>query len=221
MVMMRCTYNLAREIDTGIERPRKRGLHGLADLSIECPYCLKSHYLRRLYFQGDEPPAGTFDVYALDYAYGFAGEIGVLISVMALIEDYLAELLVKLTGMSAESARTTMGTFFNFSHRVDLLELLAETAEPDLKKDVLKLTRRIRSANNLRIKYAHAKYEIAEQGRGRDVVVVTPFYGDARKKRNPEIMTEDDIARDVATVKEVSRMIRAYLSYGENEQPRR
>jgi hypothetical protein len=219
MVMMRCTYNWTREINTGIDRSRKQGLGGLADISFECPLCGKSHYLRRLYFEGDTPPPGVTDVYALDHAYGFAGEVGVLISVMALMEDYLAQLLVKLTNLTLADAKTTMGTFYNFSHRVDLLQHLAQSTNADLKKDISIIADKLRLANNLRVKYAHALYSVGKDAADRQTVHVTPFYGDARKKPVTLIMYTDDVAKDVESVKAVASLIHAYLYRA--ERPKR
>jgi hypothetical protein len=218
MVMMRCASNWGQEIDTGIERTRKQGLKGLGHLVIDCPFCDFHHHLRRLYFQGDPPTEGTTDVYALDCAYGFAAEVGVIISVMALIESYLPELLVRLTGMPKAAAAITMGTFYNFSHRVDLLALIAASADTDVRRDILKLAKRIRTANNVRVKYAHAMYSVGKDENGKQTVHLVPFFGDARKPQQTIIMYDDDVAGDVETVKGIKRQIHAYLH--RNERPK-
>ena len=212
-VMMRCPYNWHQEIDTGIDIPREQGLKGFGNKVIECKVCKNHHFLRRLYFEGDAVTAAETDVYALDVAYGFAGEIGVLISVMALIEDYLAMLLAKLTGVSGHDARVTMGTFYNFSHRVDLLEFLArqDSKDAELQKAVLHFVKRIRAANDIRVRYAHAKYSVGVELK----VHVEPFYGDARKKKKTIVMTADEVARDVESVKAVSRALHAFVHRGE------
>ena len=215
-VMMRCTYS-NKEFPTGLDRARQQGLKGLAEKVIECPYCSNHHYLRRLYFEGDQISDSHTDVYALDVQYGFAAEIGVLISVMAMIEGYLPALLAKLTSISGEEASITMGTFYNFTHRVDLLEILAKQGRhgAEISEDVLFLAKRIRAANNIRIKYAHAKYSVGSEMK----VWVEPFYGDARKKPQTIIMTSDDVAQDVETVKSITRQVHAYLHRG--ERPKR
>ncbi len=216
-VMMRCPYNWTQEIFTGIDIPRKGALAGFGNKVVECPICKNHHYLRRLYFEGDPVTPAETDVYALDVAYGFAGEVGVLISVMALIEDYLAMLLAKLTGADGNDARITMGTFYNFSHRVDLLEHLAqqESKDSELRKDILSFVKKIREANNARVKYAHAKYSVGAELK----VHVEPFYGDARKKKKTIVMAVDDVARDVELVKAVSRELHGFLYRG--ERPKR
>jgi hypothetical protein len=213
-VMMRCTHNWKREIFTGVDIPYKQGLKGLGNKLVACPACHNPHYLRRLYFEGDPPHERATDVYALDVAYGFAGEVGVIISVMAMIEGYLPLLLMKLTGMSQPHASTTMGTFYNFSHRLDLLEMVSETASADTRKDFSIMIKRVRSANNLRVKYAHAKYSVAHER-----VHVTPFYGDARKKPKTDIMTIDDVSADLNAVKAAAEMLHAYLYRNERPQP--
>lgn len=95
-VMMRCPSNWTREFFTGFEIPRKQGLRGLGNEVVKCPLCSKHHYLRRLYFEGDEKPEyegsdRITSVSDLDVAYGFAAEIGVIISEMGLIESYFPD----------------------------------------------------------------------------------------------------------------------------------
>ncbi len=151
-VMMRCTHNWNIEFFTQLDIPRKKGLKGLGNKIVTCPHCGQPHHLKRLYFAGDDPgPQGN---YALDVAQSFAAEIGVLISISALIEGHLPRMLSKLTGISVEDANMTMGTFFNISHRLDLLQLIAETRpkESEVRKDILYLVKQIRKANDIRNK---------------------------------------------------------------------
>lgn len=210
-VMMRCTDDWDKEFFTGVDRPRKEGLKGLGNKVVECPRCGNPHYLRRLYFEGDKvEPGPLIDIYALDVAYGAAGEIGVLIGCMAMIELYFPELLAKLTNMTLDDAKITTGTFFNFSHRIDLIELITESRpKSEMKSDFLILCKKIRKANNVRLKYAHARYSVAHEK-----IHVEPFFGDTRKKPKFEFLTVDDISDDLEVVKSAVRAIHQFLYRG-------
>lgn len=210
--MMRCPHSWHQEIFTGVERTLKEGLRGLGHRAVGCRICGHPHYLKRIYFEGTPAPDNVTDIYALDCATSFSSEIGVLISVMAMIEGYLPELLVKLSNMKIQAAQITMGTFFNFSHKIDLIEFLANQLDDKdaFRKDMLVLASKIRKANVVRVKYAHAKYGVAH-----DKVHVTPFFGDARKKQERIVMTIDDICADVEIVKDAARQTHAFLYRGE------
>src|SRR5258708_1120490 len=93
-IMIPCPYDCYQEFFTGFDRPKNDGLKGLGNRVVQCPVCNGHHYLRRLYFEGEEAPGNKASeritsISALDVAYGIAGEIGVLIGEMALIETYL------------------------------------------------------------------------------------------------------------------------------------
>ena len=220
-VMMRCPADWYKEFFSGIEVPRKQGLKGLGNTVVACPICKKHHYLRRLYFEGDEKPGNEasrkiIDVSALDVAYGFAGEIGVIIGEMALIEGYFPKLLIKLIPMSEADAFIIMGAPFNFSNRVDLIELIAKSrgAHSEIKEDIVLLGKKMRAANNIRVKYAHARYSVAHEK-----IHIVPFFDDPKKSQQTIITTTDDVMSDLELIKEIKDQLHGYIY--RNERPKR
>jgi hypothetical protein len=102
--------------------------------------------------QGDKPANTAVQTYPLDIEYGFAGEVGVLIGDMGLIETYLPELLAKITDMSKDDASITLGTL-TLAGRISLVRrLVLRRKQSQLRTDVMVLVGKLGRAKELRNK---------------------------------------------------------------------
>jgi len=219
-VMMRCPYDWRREFFTGEERSRGEGLSGLGNNVAACPVCNGHHYLRRLYFEGDEKPgadasARVANVSNLDAGYGFAGEIGVIVGHLTIAEMYLPPLLRKIVGMSQTQSEIIIGSFFSYSQKLNLLEnLTAKVSDKVKRSDLTKIIKKLRRAGVIRDKYAHARYGLSVS---HDKMYMEEYFSDAKKKGAAKALTIDDFCDDNEEVKSITNLVHGYL-YG-NERP--
>jgi hypothetical protein len=204
-IMMRCTRNWNNIIHTGIEATRKAGLRGYGETVITCPSCGRPHFLKQLFFEGDEP--GPVMNEALDCAPGFSAEIGAIFGTMGIIEGYIPRLFEKLCRISISDATVISGTL-SYSQKLNLADNLVQTRDKKdlVAKEVKKLISKLRSAGTIRDKYAHAQYGIAG-----DCMHVRPFFGDVRKKPTTLELTVDDVASDLTKVRSVSNDLNHFM----------
>jgi predicted RNA-binding Zn-ribbon protein involved in translation (DUF1610 family) len=197
-VMIVC-QETGRDVSTGIELAEGSHLTGHAARVFQCPACGKQHAVRRPFFENIGPTA--FDKYwvALDRRPLIAAEIGVLISCAATVEWYLPQLIMKF-GVGYPDALIVAGYFQSFSVRIDLLQAIAKTRDPNdpITEAIQKFIPRMREANAIRNKYAHAQYGL---GATEDSIVIMPFSGDAKKKDQTHTETIDDVVGDVNFLK--------------------
>ena len=85
----------------------------------------------------------------------------------------------------------------------------------EAREDLLILVNRLRKAGGIRDRYAHALYSYAAA----DQIVMTEFFGDARKKQERKTKTIDDFNADTEVVKSIKATVHGYLY--RNERPKR
>ena len=78
------------------------------------------------------------------------------------------------------------------------------------------LVNRLRKAGGIRDRYAHALRSYACLA---DQIVMTEFFGDARKKQERKTKTTDDFNADTEVVKSIKATVHGYLY--RNERPKR
>jgi hypothetical protein len=119
-----------------------------------------------------------------------------------MVEWYLPQLMMTV-GIGYPDALIIAGHFQSFSVRIDLLQAIANTRDPDdpITQAVEEFIPRMRAANAIRNKYAHAQYG---EGATQDSIVIMPFSGDAKKKDQTHTETIDDVVGDVNFLKALS-----------------
>ncbi len=202
-------------IDTGLSLPLDAPLGKLAKTRVHCHRCDSTHGIRRPFFEGHGPSEFHKYIVALDAEPNFAAEVGVLISLFALVEMYMPRLMAKITGLDEEMAFTILSRFAKFSDRIDLLKSLSKIQPKTHARDkglLQKLLPRIRHINTLRNKYAHATYGITFD----DDYMVTAFQSSGKPKETRKSL--HDVVADVNTFKHLICDLHGYV-YRDEEPP--
>ena len=213
-VMIFCTRT-GKPLDTGLDLPLGTSLKGYAKHRVSCPHCKGEHGVRRPYFESEGPgEIGRYSV-ALDCEPIFAAEVGVLLSCFALVEGYMPKIMSKLTGISENDSATIVGSFTNFSSKIELIDALSKNRDSNLDKEAIdKLFTKIREANSLRNIYAHSQYSITFH----DDFVINSFLHDTKKKSKKQTKSLDDIVEDVNSLKRTIHVIHGYIHRNEKPQ---
>lgn len=159
-----------------------------------------------------ESHAANYQV-ALDAATDYAIQVGLIISLFALVENYVPFALEKMTGIKRADARAIAGVFRAFSNKIDLLHQLNRN-QNDVQRVVYSHYKGLFSeANKIRNKYAHATYSYA----GTHFKLQT-YSGDYN--RSPEIIdsTLENFASDAATLRRIINDLHGF--YYRNEIPK-
>jgi len=138
---------------------------------------------------------------ALDGEPVYAALVGSIISMFALIEDYVPKLLTLLTGLSDQDSRAIVGTFRSFSNRLDLLKAIYKprgdrSVDATVGQHYVGL---LTDANRIRNKYAHATYGTT----GKSIRIKT-FSSDYA--RDTEIFDQkaDDFENDIKRLRRIT-----------------
>ncbi len=145
---------------------------------------------------------------ALEDSPEIAALIGVIISCLAAIEHTLPFLLKKITGMHLDYATATLG-LLRMETRLLLLSSLANVDEtpPANKAAIQNLVDRLKAANTLRNKYAHATY-----GAGPGAMIMVPYYSDTKQKVKQLMqITADTVRADLVEIKEAICQLEAFV----------
>lgn len=150
---------------------------------------------------------------ALDAGTDYATQVGLIISLFALVEGYVPYALEKMIGIKRADARSIAGVFRAFSNKIDLLHQLNRN-QGKIERVVFSHYKGLFSeANKIRNKYAHATYSYA-----RTHFKLQTYSGDYN--RSPEIIdgTLADFVSDATTLRRIINDLHGF--YVRNEIPR-
>jgi hypothetical protein len=136
-VMMWCG-RVGKTVPTGIDLPFGSPLTGHAEQKFICVGCGHAHACRNLFFEEDGPTEVDKHWFALDLLPDVAAEVGVLVSMFAMIEFYIPWYFQSLTGIDSGDAMMVMGYFKSFGDKIELLQLIIgnRTAETKQTKEL-------------------------------------------------------------------------------------
>jgi hypothetical protein len=213
-VMMWCA-NKNRPTFTGLELPHGSSLKGYVHRKFACERCNHEHLVRNPWFEEDGPsPVDAYFV-ALDGAPEIAAEIGIMMSMLAIVESGFPHALHRLTSLSVGDATVIMNFFRSFSDKTELLKLIVANRDPSTPdkprgseiSELPSLISTVNAANTIRNKYAHAMYGVTVK-RG---ALVMPYRSDIRKKSVPGVeMALEEIVEDVRKVRAAAVAMHAY-----------
>lgn len=114
----------------------------------------------------------------------FAAQVGVIISLFALVEGYVPMLLQKLTGLDARDAQSLASVPRSFTTRLELIEAVCKPRGAGSIDAIVAthFVQQFREANRIRNRYAHATYSTTRQ-----TIVLSTFSSDFN--REPEHLT--------------------------------
>lgn len=107
-----------------------------------------------------ESHAASYSV-ALDSGADYAAQVGLIISLFAIVESYVPYALERMTGMSRADARSIAGVFRAFSNKIDLLHQLSRNRDKVQRVVYSHYKGLFSESNKIRNKYAHATYSYA------------------------------------------------------------
>lgn len=151
---------------------------------------------------------------ALEDIPDFAAQVGVLLSLFAILEGYVPQLIARLTGMSDKDSFVSANSFMSFSHRIDLLEsYVGHRPDNTETKPYRHFVETLREANMLRNRFAHGLYSTTSSSQ----VIIKSWTNDARRKTRTERYNLDRLSADVARIKFIICELHGFIY--RNEHP--
>jgi hypothetical protein len=191
-----------KAVATGIDIPYGSPLTGYAQHKFTCEACGHVHAARNLFYERDPPLSVDRHWVALDLVPDIAAEIGILVSMFALIEFYMPWLFEGLTRSRSTDSAVVMGYFKSFGDKIELLEWIIKTRleETDTSKAIKLCLPNLKEANSLRNKYVHARLSLGAH----DELHLEPFAADVRRKPRTEIKSLEQVAEDVRRMRTIA-----------------